>query len=89
MVKGALADDCYQKIYPGIGSQILLENILKFVQDCNNRPTSDGVDHGTVYKKPNGRQIDSSRRYSLVKEPNRDEFMLNTVSTFLFLFFSF
>jgi hypothetical protein len=76
MVQGALADDCYQKMYPGIASEVLLENLIKFVQDISNRPTSDGVDHGMLYKKANGRQIDSSRRYYLVKEPNLDEFNL-------------
>jgi len=76
MVQGALDDDCYQKMYPGIASEVLLENLIKFVQDINNRPTADGVDHGMLYKKANGRQIDSSRRYYLVKEPNLDEFNL-------------
>jgi hypothetical protein len=76
MVQGALNDDCYQKVYPGIVSDTLLENLIKFVQDINNRLIQDGVDHGTLYKKPNGRQIDSSRRYYLVKEPNLDEFNL-------------
>ncbi|CAF2685638.1 unnamed protein product [Rotaria sp. Silwood2] len=76
IVQGELADDCYQKMYPGIASEILLENLIKFVHDINNRPTEDGIDHGKLYKKANGRQIDSSRRYYLVKEPNLDEFNL-------------
>ncbi|CAF1327114.1 unnamed protein product [Rotaria sordida] len=76
LVQGALNDDCYQKVYPGVASESLLENLIKFVQNVNNRPIQDGVDHGTLYKKPNGRQIDSSRRYYLVKEPNLDEFNL-------------
>ncbi|CAF1476082.1 unnamed protein product, partial [Rotaria sp. Silwood1] len=76
LVQGALNDDCYQKVYPGIASEILLENLIKFMQDVNNRPTQDGIDHGTLYKKSNGRQIDSSRRYYLVKESNLDEFNL-------------
>ncbi|CAF3515304.1 unnamed protein product, partial [Rotaria sp. Silwood2] len=36
----------------------------------------DSVDHGTLYKKANGQQVDSARRYSLVKEPNLHEFNL-------------
>ncbi|CAF2510414.1 unnamed protein product [Rotaria sp. Silwood2] len=76
MVRGALNDDFYQKVYPGIASEILLENLIKFVQDINNRSTKDGVENGTLYKKVNGRQIDSSRRYYLVKEPNLNEFNL-------------
>ncbi|CAF2977241.1 unnamed protein product, partial [Rotaria sp. Silwood2] len=76
IVQGALADDCYQKLYPGIASEVLLENLIKFVHNINNRPTEDGIDHGKLYKKANGRQIDSSRRYYLVKEPNLDEFNL-------------
>ncbi|CAF4145245.1 unnamed protein product [Rotaria sordida] len=76
MVRGALNDDFYQKVYPGIASEILLGNLIKFVQDINNRPTKDGVENGTLYKKANGRQIDSSRRYYLVKEPNLNEFNL-------------
>jgi hypothetical protein len=54
---------------------------VEFVEDIDNRPTSDGVDHGTLYKKANGRQIDSSRRYYLVKELNRDEFNLYVRTT--------
>ncbi|CAF3193130.1 unnamed protein product [Rotaria sp. Silwood2] len=76
IVQGALADDGYQKLYPGIASEVLLENLIKFVHNINNRPTEDGIDHGKLYKKANGRQIDSSRRYYLVKEPNLDEFNL-------------
>ncbi|CAM4842605.1 unnamed protein product [Rotaria magnacalcarata] len=76
MVQGALDDDCYQKLYPIITSEVLLKNLIQFVQNINNRPTQDDVQHGTLYKKSNGRQIDSSRRYYLVKEPNLNEFNL-------------
>ncbi|CAF3461655.1 unnamed protein product [Rotaria socialis] len=76
LVQAALADDFYQKIYPSVASEILLDNLLDFVQDINNRPKESGVDHGTLYKKPNGRQIDSSRRYYLVREPDSTEFNL-------------
>ncbi|CAF3219190.1 unnamed protein product [Rotaria sp. Silwood2] len=76
MVQGALDDDCYQKFYPGIVSELLLENLIKLVQDTNNRPTKDGAHHGTLYTKPNGQQIDSSHRYYLMKEPNLTEFNL-------------
>lgn len=76
MVQGALNDDCYQKVYPGIASELLLTNLIQFVQDINSRPTKDGVDNGTLYRKANGRQIDSSRRYYLVKEPNLDDYNL-------------
>lgn len=69
-------DDCYQKVYPGIACETLLENLVKFIQDTSNRPNEQGVKNGTVYKKPNGRHIDSSRRYYLVKEPDTDEFNL-------------
>ena len=71
-----LSDDCYQKVYPAIACETLLENLVKFMQDINNRPKEDGVKNGTVYKKPNGCHIDSSRRYYLVKEPDTDEFNL-------------
>ncbi|CAF5224151.1 unnamed protein product, partial [Rotaria magnacalcarata] len=76
LVQAALADDFYQKIYPSVASEILLDNLLDFVQDINNRPKESGVDDGTLYKKPNGRQIDSSRRYYLVREPDSTEFNL-------------
>ncbi|CAF4442567.1 unnamed protein product, partial [Rotaria magnacalcarata] len=76
MVQGALDDDCYQKLYPIIASEVLLKNLIQFVQNINNRPTQDNVQHGTLYKKSNGRQIDSSRRYYLVKKPNLNEFNL-------------
>lgn len=76
LVQGALDDDCYQTIYPSIASEILLENLLDFVRDITNRPTESGIDHATLYKKPNGRQIDSSRRYYVVKESDSNEFNL-------------
>ncbi|CAF4117369.1 unnamed protein product, partial [Rotaria sp. Silwood1] len=68
LVQGALNDDAYQKYFAEIGSEVLLENFKKFAQDPNNRPAKDGVHNGTLYKKENGRQIDSTRRYYLVKE---------------------
>jgi hypothetical protein len=76
LVQCALDDDAYQKYFPGIGSEILLEQLKKFVQDPNNRPEKDGIVNGTLYKKENGRQIESTRRYYLVKEENLNEFNL-------------
>ncbi|CAF5112444.1 unnamed protein product, partial [Rotaria sp. Silwood1] len=38
--------------------------------------SKDGVHNETLYKKENGRQIDPTRRYYLVKEKNLDEFNL-------------
>lgn len=76
LVQAALNDDAYQKYFPGITSEVLLEQLKKFVQDPNNRPEKDGIINGTLYKKENGRQIDSTRRYYLVKEENLNEFNL-------------
>ena len=69
-------DDAYEKYFPGIASEVLLENLKKFVQDPKNHPTNDGITNGTLYKKENGKQIDSTRRYYLVKEENLNEFNL-------------
>ncbi|CAF2991127.1 unnamed protein product [Rotaria socialis] len=54
LVQAALNDDAYQKYFPGIASEVLLEQLKKFVQDPNNRPERDGIINGTSYKKENG-----------------------------------
>ncbi|CAF2106431.1 unnamed protein product, partial [Rotaria magnacalcarata] len=76
LVQAALNDDAYQKYFPGIASEVLLEQLKNFVQDPTNRPEKDGIANGILFKKENGRQIDSTRRYYLVKEKNLNEFNL-------------
>jgi hypothetical protein len=76
LVQAALNDDAYQKYFPGIASEVLLEQLKNFVQDPTNRPENDGIANGILFKKENGRQIDSTRQYYLVKEKNLNEFNL-------------
>ncbi|CAF4825447.1 unnamed protein product [Rotaria sp. Silwood1] len=63
-----LDDDCYEKLYPAIANNILLEGLTEFVQNENNHPEKSGIANSTIYRKPNGRKIDSSRNYKLVRE---------------------
>ena len=63
-----LADDCYQKLYPAIGSNILLTGLINFVENERNRPTKSGISNSSTYRKEGGRKIDSSRNYKLVHE---------------------
>ncbi|CAF4048437.1 unnamed protein product [Rotaria sordida] len=63
-----LEDDCYQKLYPAIANNTLLEGLTEFVQNKNNHPEKSGIANSTIYRKANGRKIDSSRNYKLVRE---------------------
>ena len=68
-----LDDDCYQKLYPAIGSNILLEGLINFVENERNRPTKSVISNSTTYRKEGGRKIDSSRNYELVREDDELE----------------
>jgi hypothetical protein len=49
---------------------VLHDRLVEFIQDKNNWPdiTAVGLASRTVFKKANGQQIDSSRRYSAVRD---------------------
>ena len=68
-----LDDDCYRKLYPSIANNTLLENLIDFVENESNHPTQSGIDHSRIYRKQNGRKIDSSRNYKLVREDDDHE----------------
>jgi hypothetical protein len=55
-------------LYPSIGNNILLESLIDFVENKNDHPEKSGIANSTLYKKPNGRKIDSLRNYKLVRE---------------------
>ncbi|CAF1192514.1 unnamed protein product [Rotaria magnacalcarata] len=63
-----LDDDCYEKLYPAIANNILLEGLTQFVENETDYPEKPGIANSTIYKKGNGRKIDSSRNYKLVRE---------------------
>jgi hypothetical protein len=46
----------------------LLECLTQFVENQNNHPEKSGIANSTTYRKENGRKIDSSRNYKLVRE---------------------
>ncbi len=49
---------------------MLHDRLVEFLQDENNWPDANSVGSsaGNVFKKPNGQQIDSSRRYLAVRD---------------------
>jgi hypothetical protein len=55
-------------MYPAIANNTLLEGLIKFVEDEVNHPEKSGIANSTTYRKQNGRKIDSSRNYKLVRE---------------------
>jgi hypothetical protein len=63
-----LDDDCYQKLYPAIANNTLLEGLTEFVLNENNQPEKSDIANSTIYRKANGRKIDSSRIYKFVRE---------------------
>ncbi len=68
MKQWCLDDDCYQKLYPAIANNTLLEGLTEFVENENNHSAKSGIANSTIYRKGNGRKIDSSRSYKLVRE---------------------
>ncbi|CAF5140068.1 unnamed protein product, partial [Rotaria sp. Silwood1] len=70
LVSHLLQDDAYEKVYPSIGNLVLHDRLVEFIRDKNNWPDANSVGPlgGQVFKKPNGQQIDSSRRYLAVRD---------------------
>ena len=65
-----MQDDAYWKVYSLIVSLILHHHLGAFIRDKNYWPHANAVgpSAGNIFKKPNGQQIDSSRRYLAVDD---------------------
>ncbi|CAF4904050.1 unnamed protein product [Rotaria sp. Silwood1] len=68
IIENAMDDPKFDKIYPVITNQNLLEELIRFIELPPKKIKGVGVANGEIFKKENGRQISGSHRYLGVLE---------------------
>ncbi|CAF4139513.1 unnamed protein product [Rotaria sordida] len=68
IIENAMDDPKFDKIYPVITNQNLLEELIRFIELSPKKIKGVGVANGEIFKKENGRQISGSHRYLGVLE---------------------